>query len=335
MSIQDVKQKSRVITHGNNGFKSAQLLNRLHHSQDDVFETEDVEFFPFSDQNVFKRLSPIQPNPELLKLIERSEKDIDVSAILVLISQTEIFSEGMNNLIGKLSHNSFYQKHLNEKDWWKHVIVVFSFGENVNGDEKAVKRSIAGNKGIKELVKKTGNRYIWMSNMTTAEEVNEMLQRKLKELKGKEIKFPVTLHYQTNQKISQTQQSQLTLSSPSPPSLPSSLSPPPSLPPSPPPSQLVDAPPLLEVSTQPDRSGSEEQKDKEGEGKEEENNSNMSLRHNAPNKKFPWLFSVSIIFSLWILIMLLLLVMYCPTVREWLMLILKKTRIPDYLIAND
>ena len=181
IQIQDSNKTYRIIIHGNNGFKSSQLLEQINITpESNSLETENgrFEFFPFTDLNLFNKYLPIQPCTEMTKLIEQSEQGVDISAILVLISQTEIFSQGMHNLISKLPYkdDEFGYRFGNEKEWWSHVIIVFSFGENEGGDER-VRESIAGNSGIREIVAKAGDRYMSVSNSTTTEEFTENLHK--------------------------------------------------------------------------------------------------------------------------------------------------------------
>ena len=189
--IQDSIKTNRIIIHGNNGFKSSQLLEQINITPERYsLETENgrFEFFPFTDLNSFNKYLPIQPCTEMARLIEQSEQGVDISAILVLISQTEIFSQGMHNLISKIPHkdDKFGYRFGNEKEWWSHVIIVFSFGENEGGDER-VRKSIVGNSGIREIVAKAGDRYMSVSNNTTTEEfignLHKILTQQLKQKK--------------------------------------------------------------------------------------------------------------------------------------------------------
>ena len=180
--VEDREPTYRIAIHGNNGFKSDHLLNQIQRpDENDDTEMEKFELLLFSDLNLNRTSSQVEPSEEVLGLIEQSEHGLEVSAVLVLISLTEIFSEGMHKLILKLPYNKFYgfnQK--NEKEWWKHVIVVFSFGDFEDKLESRVKEAISKNGGVKDIVKKAENRYICMSNITPLHELIEILEQKIR-----------------------------------------------------------------------------------------------------------------------------------------------------------
>ena len=181
MEYQSKDSELRVITHGNNGIKSSQLFNQLQVPlNNDVYETASNKFHFFPcDLDVNRRIPLFKPHDEM-NIFNKE------SPILVLISQTEIFSEGMHSLILRLPHNNFYGFNANnENEWWKRVVVVFWFGEYEGGEEK-IQQSIAGNGGIKDIVEKAGNRYIWASNNISIEQFEDLLHRKLEQPKEKE-----------------------------------------------------------------------------------------------------------------------------------------------------
>ena len=189
----EVKTKFRIVIHGNNGFKSKDFWDQFKIPQEsDYYVLEEIAFFPFSDLNLNARGSASIPNSKILRLIEESYQGVEVSAILVLISLTEIFSEGMSTMIQKLPHSKFYgYNQRNEKEWWKHVIIVFSNGSIEEGKDSQVKKSIARNGAIKQIVKKAGNRYIWMSNSTEPEDLIQKLRDVIQPMK-KELILGVT-----------------------------------------------------------------------------------------------------------------------------------------------
>ena len=183
---QDSTQRFLIPIHGNNGFKSNQLLDQLGiNTKRPSLESGNgiKELLPFSDLNLFKMYSPVQPCTEMT--IEQSEQSAypSISAILVLVSLTEIFSASMSKLISQLPNNEFYHgfNEGNDKKWWKHVIVVFSVEDNEGGDD-IVRKSIEGNSGIREIVQKAENRYISVSNSTTTEKFTEKLDKLLFQL---------------------------------------------------------------------------------------------------------------------------------------------------------
>ena len=200
----------RVITHGNNGFRSSQLLNKIPASQgNEVYTTDEFVFLPFSDLDLNRRFPLFHPNPEMEVLVNQSEEDVEVSAILVLISLTEVFSEGMHSLIIKIPHNQFYGfNETNVKQWWKRVIVVFSFGQ-YGGDDKRVREMIAKNRGIKEIVEKAGNRHIHVSDNTTPGEFAHRLRGILTASKMKKLNiFKDRANHEETQVLLEQQSSQ-------------------------------------------------------------------------------------------------------------------------------
>ena len=182
-----IGEKPRIILHGNQGFESSHLLKLLapDHQKNQVCETESFEFFPFLDLSTSRNIPLFKPNSEMSMLIEQSsQRGIEISAILVLISLTEIFSQGMHALIQKLSFNEFYgSNEADEKEWWSRVIVVFLFEKNDEINDSQVKKSIDENGGIRDIVQRVGERYFWISNQTTPEELTEMLNCKMPRVK--------------------------------------------------------------------------------------------------------------------------------------------------------
>ena len=176
MATQFPKQEFQIFIHGNNDFKCSELLGKLCIFQPQNSFDVRMKFFVFSDLNLFQPYTPIEPP-------SNHEVNVkDASAILVLISQTAIFSDGMRRLIVNLPYNQFYGlNQTNEKVWWKRVIVVFSLGENEGGN-KLIKQSISGNRSLKEIVDKAGGRYIWMSDNTRCEDFAADLHAKVTHL---------------------------------------------------------------------------------------------------------------------------------------------------------
>ena len=174
----------QIITHGNNGFESSQILKQLGIRSENytldikISQDENVKmkFFPFSDLNLFNQNIPIKP------LIAHTPKEVEASSILVLISLTEIFSEGMRKMILNLPSNEFYGK-TTKKEWWERVIIVFSFGE-CEGELEKIQETITRNRGIREIVGKVRDRYIWMSDLTTPEELINKLHMSIEKIKG-------------------------------------------------------------------------------------------------------------------------------------------------------
>ena len=179
-----IEQKQKIIVHGNQSFESSQLLGILpNYQKRDTYETEKFEFLPFSDLNINRKFPLFKVNTKMGTLIMQSDQGVEVSAILVLISQTEIFSDGMHTLILKLPQDNFYGfDKASEKEWWSRVIVVFSFEKSEKENNNQVKKSIDGNGGIKDIIQRAGKRYFWVSNQTTSEELIGLLINKLTHL---------------------------------------------------------------------------------------------------------------------------------------------------------
>ena len=175
---------SRIIVHGNNLSKSSSLFQKLKiPHEENVYQTENYEFFESSDLN--NRYPLFQPNSKMAKLIEESEQGIEVSAILLLITHSAAFSEGMYSLILKLQSHKFYGFHeKNQKNWWNHVIVVLTFGKDEEKHEEKMKSTMKSNKGFKEFIRKVEERCIYTSNSTSSEEFIQELQKNIKLLKG-------------------------------------------------------------------------------------------------------------------------------------------------------
>ena len=162
----------RIIIHGNKDYKSSQLMNQLKLTEENTTLVKSpFEFFSFSDLDEIANNKLFEPNHKLVNLIENSEQDIEVSAILVLISQKDTMSKVMSKLITKIPHNHFYSfNEENETDWWDHVILVFVSDED---ESEAVDLSNEENIKIKERVKRKLGRYNCILNSNSSIEIIE------------------------------------------------------------------------------------------------------------------------------------------------------------------
>ena len=170
------KQSYRILIHGNNAVKSSQLFERLQLSYPDnnciEMEHTRLEFYAYPDLNLFNRFQEPQIDANIISLIghagNSSDYESGISLFIILISQTEIFSRDMKRMITDIAQNKHFKS---EKYFWDHATILFSFEDIVGNYPQEVERSINGNVGIKEVVEKAGNRYIWMSNSCTNDEL--------------------------------------------------------------------------------------------------------------------------------------------------------------------
>ena len=168
--IQQISKPSfNILVHGNNGVESKELMNILHLSNhDNVIELENarLKFYCYPDLDLFQGYQQAECGTEISRLIgNHVEHGEGISLILILISQCEIFSRNMKEMITNIPTNHvFRMDSRTEQYWWDYTTVLFSFKDNSNGSRDEILRSIKGNIGIEEVVKRSGNRYIWMSD---------------------------------------------------------------------------------------------------------------------------------------------------------------------------
>ena len=82
----------------------------------------------------------------------------------------------MKELITTIPTNSVYRMDSGtEEYWWDYTSVLFSFKDYPNCSPDDIIRSIKGNIGIREVVKRTANRYIWMSDSSSEMELGETI----------------------------------------------------------------------------------------------------------------------------------------------------------------
>ena len=85
---------------------------------------------------------------------------------------------------------------INEKYFGDHATVLFSFEDNIRNGHNGVMNSIKGNKGIREVVEKAGNRYSWISDSSTKEAIQGDI---LSQCEKVEKKYSPHVHGSSNQ----------------------------------------------------------------------------------------------------------------------------------------
>ena len=165
----------RILVYGNNFVKSSELFEKLQLSYPGNNCTEMAharfEFYAYPDLNLFNRFQEPPIDSKIDNLILRTE-GVGISLFIILISQTEVFSSEMKDMITEVPQN---RESINEKYFWDHAIVLFSFEDKIRNNHNEVMTSIKGNEGIREVVGRAGNRYIWMSDSSTKEEIQEAI----------------------------------------------------------------------------------------------------------------------------------------------------------------
>ena len=118
-----------------------------------------LEFYAYPDLNLFGRFQDPQVDDYIISLIGHAGNSSDcesgISLFIILISQTEIFSRDMQDMITDIAQNQHFKS---EKYFWDHATILFSFKEKVSNYREEVKRSINGNVGIREVVEKAGGK---------------------------------------------------------------------------------------------------------------------------------------------------------------------------------
>ncbi|KAI6655847.1 hypothetical protein LOD99_1581 [Oopsacas minuta] len=186
--IQFSKPSYTILIHGNNHANSSILFTKLQLSdRNNVIELEDIRmnFYSYPDFDLFQGLQQPDCGDVIRNLIgNRVYHGQGLTLILLLISQQEIFSRGMREMITDLPHNEHYRMdHKTDKYWWNHTSVLFTFGENSNNFRDEVLNSIKRNVRIKEVVNRAGGRYIWMSDTTSKEDIVNQIQTQCDNMK--------------------------------------------------------------------------------------------------------------------------------------------------------
>ena len=160
-----------ILVHGNSAAKSSKLFEILQLSNPNNQCTQTVqgrlEFYAYPDLDLFNQFREPQIDDTIKKLISDSRR---ISLFIIMISQTEIFSNNMKEMITDLPKSGQFSS---EEYFWNHATILFSFEDKIVNNHKEVLKSIKGNVAIREVVEKAGKRYIWMSNSTTNDELQD------------------------------------------------------------------------------------------------------------------------------------------------------------------
>ena len=179
----DSKQSYRILVYGNTFVKSSELFEKLQLSYPGNNCTDMAharfEFYAYPDLDLFNRFQEPPIDSKIDNLILRTDCGVGISLFIILISQTEVFSNEMKDMITEVPQN---RESINEKYFWDHAIILFSFEDKIRNNHNEVMNSIEGNEGIREVVERVGNRYIWMSDSSTKEEIQKAILSQCKNL---------------------------------------------------------------------------------------------------------------------------------------------------------
>ena len=111
------KQSYRILIHGNNAVKSSELLEKLQLSYPDSncieMEHTRLEFYAYPDLNLFNRFQEPQIDDDIIRLIghagNSSDSELGISLFIILISQAEIFSRDMKDMITDIAQNKHFK----------------------------------------------------------------------------------------------------------------------------------------------------------------------------------------------------------------------------------
>ena len=160
-----------ILVHGNSAAKSSKLFEILQLSNPNNQCTQTVqgrlELYAYPDLDLFNQFKEPQIDDTIKTLISDSRR---ISLFIIMISQTEIFSNDMKEMITDLPKSGQFSS---EEYFWNHATILFSFEDKIENNHKEVLKSIKGNVAIREVVEKAGKRYIWMSNSTTKDELQD------------------------------------------------------------------------------------------------------------------------------------------------------------------
>ena len=170
-------ERYRILVIGNNAAESSQLFDKLELSYpgNNCIETEQtsLEFYAYPDLNLFNRFQEPQIDDSIRQLIGDTTDGGGVSLFLILISQTEIFSNAMKEMLMQIPQSTNFKS---EEYFWDHAAILFSFEDNATNFRERMSNSINGNAGIRKVVNKAGERYSWMSNFDSREEILGRIQ---------------------------------------------------------------------------------------------------------------------------------------------------------------
>ena len=170
-------ERYRILVIGNNAAKSSQLFDKLELSYpgNNCIETEQarLEFYAYPDLNLFNRFQEPQIDASIRQLIGDTTDGGGVSLFLILISQTEIFSNAMKEMLMEIPQSTNFKS---ERYFWDHAAILFSFEDNATNYQQEMSNSINRNSGIRKVVNRAGERYSWMSNSDSREEILGRIQ---------------------------------------------------------------------------------------------------------------------------------------------------------------
>ena len=175
------KPTLHIRFHGNNDFPSQFLKQKLAIPGDVLLEEPlyklNLQFHP--DLNVSHMDEVREQGIQLEKAIESMVAlGEGVSAMVVLISLEQLFSNEMQSLILELPNcyipedERLYQRVI--QDWWKYVFIVFKV-HDATTVHREIYQSLKYNPAIKDLLKKAGNKWTWISQNTPMSVCRERL----------------------------------------------------------------------------------------------------------------------------------------------------------------
>ncbi|KAI6655846.1 hypothetical protein LOD99_1580 [Oopsacas minuta] len=175
------KPKLNVSITGNHGFLGSELRELLQLPEDDLVENDstkfDVEYFFNPDMNIFDQFDKLtleqRVQDELKKLFIVSR---GITAMVVLISLEEAFSEEFYNLINSIpeTYSIGSSSKVEDSDIWKYTFIVFL---SPVSESKSVLENIQRNTRIKKLVARVNNRYTWVTRgMSPADCHNKLIE---------------------------------------------------------------------------------------------------------------------------------------------------------------
>ena len=167
-------QSYRILVLGNNAVESSQLFEKLQLSYPGNNSTQikdaRLEFYAYPDLNLFTRFHEPQIDGTIYKLIGDTTNR-GVSLFIILISQSEVFSNDMKEMITEFPKDRQFKS---EKYFWDHAVVLFWFEEKRINYQEEMSKYIKS-EGIREVVEKAGKRYSWLSISDTKEEIKDRI----------------------------------------------------------------------------------------------------------------------------------------------------------------
>ena len=174
--IRLTKLTLKILCYGNNVFKSEAFLPGLFGEISD-----NVYLYRAPDLNLFNP-SQHRTTPELSNLLGDQENiGKGVSAFVILIGYSEVFSRAMLDLIKSIPTSLGLDAESAEY-FWNRAIIVFNT-EGHDNPEGIIRDSIIGNIGIKEIVNIAGGRYTYVSENLSSNENQTKLEEHCRNIK--------------------------------------------------------------------------------------------------------------------------------------------------------